>query len=59
MAKGIVVVDDIPVICAECNFAHLTQNKQYFHCDAKIKQFITQNQIGVQCKRCLNEEQGI
>lgn len=37
MAKGIIVVDDIPVICAECNFAHLTQNKQYFHCDAKNK----------------------
>ena len=37
MAKGIVVVDDIPVICAECDFAHLTQNKQYFHCDAKNK----------------------
>ena len=37
MAKGIIVVDDIPVICAECDFAHLTQNKQYFHCDAKNK----------------------
>lgn len=37
MAKGIVVVDDIPVICAECDFAHLTQNKQYFHCDVKNK----------------------
>ena len=37
MAKGIVVVDDIPVICAECDFSHLTQNKQYFHCDVKNK----------------------
>ena len=35
--KGIIVLDDIPIICAECNFAHLTQNKQYFHCDAKNK----------------------
>ena len=35
MAKGIIVIDDIPVICAECSFANLTQNKQYFHCDAK------------------------
>ena len=37
MNKGIIVVDDIPVICAECDFAHLTQNKQYFHCAAKNK----------------------
>lgn len=37
MSKGIIVMDDIPVICAECSFAHLTQNKQYFRCDVKNK----------------------
>ena len=37
MAKGIIVVDDIPVICAECNFANLTQNKKYFRCDVNGK----------------------
>lgn len=37
MAKGIIVLDEIPVICAECSFAHLTQDKQYFHCDPKNK----------------------
>lgn len=35
MAKGIIVLDDIPVICAECDFAIATQNKQYLHCVAK------------------------
>ena len=37
MAKGIIVIDDIPVICAECNFANLTQNKKYFRCDVNGK----------------------
>lgn len=37
MSKGIIVVDDIPVICAECNFANLTQDKKYFRCDVNGK----------------------
>lgn len=37
MAKGIIVIDDIPVICAECNFANLTQDKKYFRCDVNGK----------------------
>lgn len=35
MAKGIVVVDDIPVICAECDFATITPNKECLRCEAK------------------------
>ena len=35
MAKGIIVMDDIPVICAECNFATITPNKECLRCEAK------------------------
>ena len=35
MAKGIIVLDDIPVICAECNFATITPNKECLRCEAK------------------------
>lgn len=35
MAKGIIVIDDIPVICAECDFATLKCNGKYIWCDAK------------------------
>ena len=35
MAKGIIVVDDIPVICAECVFASLKINGQYMWCNVK------------------------
>ena len=35
MAKGIIVLDDIPVICAECDFATITPNKGYLRCEAK------------------------
>lgn len=35
MAKGIIVLDDIPVICAECSMATVTSNKQYLRCEVK------------------------
>lgn len=35
MAKGIIVVDDIPVICAECDFASLKCGGKYIWCDVK------------------------
>lgn len=35
MAKGIIVLDDIPVICAECNFATITPSKECLRCEAK------------------------
>lgn len=35
MAKGIIVVADIPVICAECDFASLKCDGKYIWCDAK------------------------
>ena len=35
MAKGIIVIDDIPVICVECDFATLKCNGKYIWCDAK------------------------
>ena len=35
MTKGIIVLDDIPVICAECNFATITPNKECLRCEAK------------------------
>lgn len=35
MEKGIIVLDDIPAICAECNFAAITPNKEYLRCEAK------------------------
>lgn len=35
MAKGIIVLDDIPVICAECDFATITPNKECLRCEAK------------------------
>ena len=35
MAKGIIVLDDIPVICAECNFASLKHNRENIWCDVK------------------------
>lgn len=35
MSKGIIVVDDIPVICAECDFASLKINGQYIWCNVK------------------------
>lgn len=35
MTKGIIVLNDIPVICAECNFAAITPNKEYLRCEAK------------------------
>ena len=37
MAKGIIILDDIPVICAECNFANLTHDKKYFRCGVNGK----------------------
>lgn len=37
MKKGIIVIEDIPVICAECNFANLTQDKKCFRCDVNGK----------------------
>lgn len=37
MSKGIIIVDDIPVICAECNLATVTQNGKYLRCEAKNK----------------------
>lgn len=35
MTKGIIVLNDIPVICAECNFATITPNKEYLRCEVK------------------------
>lgn len=35
MAKGIIAVDDIPVICAECGFVSLKCNGKYLWCDVK------------------------
>lgn len=35
MVKGIIVVDDIPVICAECDFASLKCDGKYIWCDVK------------------------
>ena len=35
MTKGIIVLDDIPVICAECDFATLKCNGKYIWCDVK------------------------
>ena len=35
MAKGIIVLDDIPVICAECSMSTVTPNKQYLRCEVK------------------------
>ena len=35
MAKGIIVVDDIPVICAECDFASLKCSGKYLWCNIK------------------------
>lgn len=35
MAKGIIVVDDITVICAECDFASLKCDGKYMWCDVK------------------------
>lgn len=35
MTKGIIILDDIPVICAECNLATVTQNREYLRCESK------------------------
>lgn len=35
MVKGIIVVDDIPVICAECDFASLKCSGKYLWCNIK------------------------
>lgn len=35
MSKGIIVVDDIPVICAECDFASLKCSGKYLWCNIK------------------------
>lgn len=35
MSKAILVMDDIPVICAECNFAEIKGNNLY--CIARLK----------------------
>ena len=35
MPKGIISVDDIPVICAECNFASLKCSGKYLWCNIK------------------------
>ena len=35
MTKGIIVVDDIPVICAECDFASLKCSGKYLWCNIK------------------------
>ena len=37
MAKGIIVVDDIPVICAECDYVSLKNNGENLWCDVKHK----------------------
>lgn len=37
MEKGIIVVDDIPVICVECSFSHITQTGKHLFCGAKNK----------------------
>ena len=51
MAKGIIVMDDIPVICAECSFAHLTQNKQYFHpILGRIPPLLSEVKVGDECR---------
>lgn len=35
MGKGVIVLDNIPAICAECNFASLKHNQKYTWCDVK------------------------
>ena len=35
MTKGIIVLNDIPVICAECNFASLKCSGKYLWCNIK------------------------
>ena len=35
MTKGIIVVDDIPVICSECNYVSLKNNGENLWCDVK------------------------
>ena len=35
MAKGIIVLNDIPVICAECDFASLKCSGKYLWCNIK------------------------
>lgn len=37
MAKGIIVVDDIPVICAECDYSSVKNNGENLWCDVKQK----------------------
>lgn len=35
MTKGIIVLNDIPVICAECDFASLKCSGKYLWCNIK------------------------
>lgn len=37
ISKGIILVDDIPVICAECDYASLKNNGENLWCDVKHK----------------------
>lgn len=35
MKKGIIVLDDIPVICADCYLSSFTKNHKYLYCNVK------------------------
>ena len=37
MTKGIIVVDEIPLICAECAFSQITQSGNHLFCGVKNK----------------------
>lgn len=56
MAKGIILVDEIPLICAECAFSQITQSGSHLFCGVKNKVIYNSKPDWCPIKPCYSNE---